>query len=88
MLAAVFSFTSCKKKTEKNVEWNLEDGRIAILYGYGYNDEAFVNKSIDSLREKYSVAEGESTDGLISYFVFPNDFYVSGTSLTRISFLA
>ena len=83
----VFSFTSCKKKAEKPIEWNLDDGRIVILYGYGYNDEDFVGKSLANLREKYSVMDKDSEDGLILYFVFPDDFYVSGTSLTRISYL-
>ena len=89
VLTTLFVFFSCdkNKKNDKKVEWNSEDGKIAILYGYGYNDEEFVNTSLENLSKKFSV-ETEEDPGMIIHFVFPDDFYVSGTSLTRISFLS
>lgn len=98
----LFSLCSCSKKEEEKVDWNIDDGRIVILYGYGYNDEDFVKTSLELLSKNYSVdivksmdvdeseseTENSEEQSLIVHFVFPDDFYVGGTSLTRISFLA
>jgi hypothetical protein len=51
--------------------WHVSNDRICILFGYGYNDEAFVKSMTKELYKKYGAAEN---GGLILPLVFPSDF--------------
>ena len=51
--------------------WHVSNDRICILFGYGYNDEAFVKSMTKELYQKYGAAEN---GGLILPLVFPSDF--------------
>ena len=62
----------------------LTDKHIFVLLGYGYNDEAFVEKTRADLDEKYGL-QTEEKDGLIMLSVFPDDFMRGSTA--RISLL-
>ncbi|MCR4789738.1 MAG: hypothetical protein K5839_01525 [Treponemataceae bacterium] len=80
ILVALLSFTSCKK--EKKVDWNPETGHVALLFGYGYNEDEFVSDIKAKLSDKFGLAEN---GGLVLPLVFPQDFSSAGTG--RISFL-
>ena len=65
-----------KKITEETQQY-LVGKHICVVLGYGYNDEAFVEKTRAMLTRDYGVvSEGE--DGLILLYVFPDDFDVGG----------
>lgn len=55
----------------------LLDKNIAVVIGYGYNDEATVTNLYQLLDLNYGV-EKEDTPGLIKFMVFPDDFMVAG----------
>lgn len=62
--------------------WHVSDEAICVLYGYGYNDDSFVNEMNGVLFERYgNYADG----GKIYPLVFPNDF--KRGSKNYISFL-
>ncbi|MDE6706101.1 MAG: hypothetical protein K2J81_09400 [Treponemataceae bacterium] len=62
----------------------LQGKHIFVLLGYGYNDEAFVEKTRAALEERYGV-QSEEKDGLIMIAVYPDDFMRGSTA--RISLL-
>lgn len=80
-LVLIFVVTGCKKNKPQEAEkiisaWNQEDGNIAIVYGLGYNEKAFLDESISLLQQKYGlINEG----GLIWPIVFPEDFTQKGS---------
>ena len=51
--------------------WHISDEAVCILFGYGYNDAAFVASMTETLSAKYGAA---SDGGLILPIVFPDDF--------------
>ncbi|ERF60377.1 hypothetical protein HMPREF0860_1532 [Treponema socranskii subsp. socranskii VPI DR56BR1116 = ATCC 35536] len=51
--------------------WHVSDEVVCILFGYGYNDAAFVASMTETLSAKYGAA---SDGGLILPIVFPDDF--------------
>ena len=51
--------------------WHVSDEAVCILFGYGYNDTAFVASMTETLSAKYGAA---SDGGLILPIVFPDDF--------------
>ncbi len=62
----------------------LQNKKVAVILGYGYNDEesvSLINKMIDVNYGLWS----EETDGTVKMFIYPDDFQVSGR--TRISLL-
>lgn len=73
------------KKVSAETKAYLEGKNIAIILGYGYNDETNITKITQSLNENFGV-ETEENPGLISIFVYPADFMVAGKE--RISSLA
>ena len=79
---------SCtKKEVVEEVpqpKWTPVEEHIAILFGYGYNDNAFVSSICSVLAEEYGL---EENDGLILPLVYPQDFVVTG-SVARISNLS
>lgn len=56
--------------------------KIAVVFGYGYNDEAFVAATVDELSKKLGLAD---QGGAVLPLVFPDDFMVG--SYGRISLL-
>lgn len=79
------SFNSCTKKEvveEIPVQkWTPVEKHIALLFGYGYNDKAFVDSICSKLAEEYGL---EKENGLILPLIYPDDFLVTG-SIARIS---
>lgn len=79
------SFNSCTKKEvveEIPVQkWTPVEKHIALLFGYGYNDKAFVDSICSKLAEDYGL---EKENGLILPLIYPDDFLVTG-SIARIS---
>lgn len=73
------------RKLNNDEKQFIEDKKIIVVLGYGYNDENSVKVISDGLSENFGL-QTEENDGLIEYFVFPNDF-MRGTS-GRISSLA
>lgn len=65
------------KVTEEDPLSKLEGKNIVVLLGYGYNTEETVTKIRETLGKKYGI-ESENSKGLISLFVYPEDFLVSG----------
>ncbi len=64
----------------------FEEGKtLAVLLGYGYNDSTSIASITQLLNQEYGV-ETADNPGLISIYVYPNDFTVSGKA--RISLLA
>lgn len=51
--------------------WHVSSNRAVVLFGYGYNDKAFVERTLETLYEKYGAAED---GGLIIALVFPDGF--------------
>ncbi|MFA6855995.1 MAG: hypothetical protein WCR31_02190 [Treponema sp.] len=51
--------------------WHVSDDCICILFGYGYNDAAFVHTMTTELYKKYGAAEN---GGLILSLIFPDSF--------------
>lgn len=82
------SFNSCTKKEvveEIPVQkWTPVEKHIALLFGYGYNDKAFVDSICSKLAEEYGL---EKENGLILPLIYPDDFLVTG-SIARISNLS
>lgn len=82
------SFNSCTKKEvveEIPVQkWTPVEKHIAFLFGYGYNDKAFVDSICSKLAEEYGL---EKENGLILPLIYPDDFLVTG-SIARISNLS
>lgn len=82
------SFNSCTKKEvveEIPVQkWSPVEKHIALLFGYGYNDKAFVDSICSKLAEEYGL---EKENGLILPLIYPDDFLVTG-SIARISNLS
>ena len=72
------------KKISPETKAYLEGKNIAVILGYGYNDEANVSRITQSLNENFGV-ETEEKSALISVFVYPTDFMVGGKE--RISSL-
>ena len=72
------------KKLSSQTKAYLEGKNIAVILGYGYNDEATVTGLTQILKNNFGV-ETEENPGLISIFVYPEDFMVSGKQ--RISSL-
>ena len=79
VLLMLFSFASCKKKSDANKSafsaWNPEDGCMAIVFGEGYNDENFIAGTVELLSQKYGL---EKDAGLVWPIIFPDDFLVAG----------
>lgn len=73
------------KKISAETKAYLEGKNIVVILGYGYNDEANIEKITQSLNTNFGV-ETEESQGLISIFVYPADFMVAGKE--RISSLA
>ncbi|MBO5137205.1 MAG: hypothetical protein J6B81_01720 [Spirochaetaceae bacterium] len=57
--------------------------RIAVLFGYGYNDEAFIAKTMQLISSSFGLADN---GGTVIPFVFPDDF--KRGSAARISLLS
>ena len=72
------------RNLDENSKQYLEGKHVFVLLGYGYNDEAFVEKTKTDLDEKFGLLTEES-DGLVKLAVFPNDFMRGSTA--RISML-
>jgi hypothetical protein len=79
ILFLLCSFSSCKKKFEKQQNpfsaWNPDDGCMAVVFGEGYNEENFIAGTVELLSQKYGL---EKDDGLIWPVIFPDDFLVAG----------
>ncbi|MBQ3671299.1 MAG: hypothetical protein II921_07475 [Treponema sp.] len=65
------------KTLDKAATTNLEGKNIAVVLGYGYNKTEEVEKITETLNKDYGVETAESK-GLVSIFVYPDDFLVSG----------
>lgn len=52
--------------------WNADDGIICVLFGYGFNDEAFLDQALSVLGETFGLAE---SGGLVFPVVFPGDLH-------------
>lgn len=50
--------------------WSSEDGIVLILFGYGFNDEEFLNEARELLSSHYGLFED---GGVVSTVVFPDD---------------
>lgn len=83
-ILCVFVFISCTKNKNSKIEPNYENGRVAFLFGYGYNDEEFVERITQLISNKFGLYEN---GGLVVPYVYPKDFYSNGIS-GRISNLA
>ena len=88
LFITLVSFNSCTKKEvveEIPVQkWTPVEKHIALLFGYGYNDKAFVDSICSKLAEDYGL---EKENGLILPLIYPDDFLVTG-SIARISNLS
>ena len=73
-----------QKISEETLQY-LSGKHICVLLGYGYNDEAFIEKTRAMLERDYGLV-GDDEDALILLYVFPDNFDVGGK--TRISKLA
>ena len=72
------------KKISAETKAYLEGKNIIVILGYGYNDEANIEKIKQSLNANFGI-ETEDSTGLVSIFVYPADFMVAGKE--RISSL-
>ncbi len=68
---------------EKSEHWNFSDKKICVLFGYGYNEESFVEEMEKKLSFEFGLAQD---GGLIFPLVFPKDFKIAGRE--RISLLS
>jgi hypothetical protein len=68
--------------TNHTQHWHFSEKHICIVFGYGYNDENFVQSTITELGIKYGL---ESNGGLILPLRYPEDFKHGGSG--RISIL-
>jgi len=55
--------------------WNFSEKKICVLFGYGYNDEKFLDGIKAKLSKEFGLA---SEGGLVLPLVFPNDFKIAG----------
>lgn len=65
-----------KKLNAETKAW-LEGKNVAVILGYGYNEEESISEITQNLNENFGV-ETEENKALISVFVYPNDFMVGG----------
>lgn len=72
------------KKLDDETKTYLNGKNVILILGYGYNDEASIQKITENLTENFGV-QTENNDGLVSIFVYPNDFMSSGKA--RVSSL-
>lgn len=78
----IFSCSKNELKDKSNSrKWEPTDTHVAVLFGYGYNTESFVNEVTSKLSEKFGLQE---EGGLILPLVFPDSFK-SGGVVGRIS---
>ena len=56
---------------------NIKGKTVAVILGHGYNETASVSKITEELNKNFGV-ESEETKALVSLFVYPDDFLVSG----------
>lgn len=88
LFISLVSFNSCtKKEVVEEIpiqKWTPVEKHIALLFGYGYNDKAFVDSICSKLAEEYGL---EKENGLILPLIYPDDFLVTG-SIARISNLS
>src|SRR5574344_3162318 len=56
---------------KKNHRWPETDSVICVVFGYGYNDNAFYSDLCETLEDKYGL---EDEKGLIWPLLFPDDF--------------
>lgn len=63
--------------------WNFSEKKICILFGYGYNDEKFLEEIKQKLSDEFGLAQD---GGKILPLVFPKDFKIAGRE--RISLLS
>ena len=61
--------------------WTDENGIVCVLIGYGFNDDDFVKKAINSLEKKFGLTEN---GGLVLPIVFPDDLHGRISSLRDI----
>jgi hypothetical protein len=73
------------KKISEDTKSYIEGKNVLVILGYGYNDEENVTKITQNLNTNFGV-ETEDKNGLVSIFVYPQDFMVAGKE--RISSLA
>lgn len=87
---AAVSFSSSSKepaklkKLDAETKSYLNGKNIIVILGYGYNDESAISKITENLTENFGV-QTEEKSGLVSIFVYPNDFMSSGKA--RVSSL-
>lgn len=63
--------------------WHKSNSHVVVLFGYGYNDENFVEATKSKLEEKYGSSEN---DGRLISLVFPEDFkHGSRTYITDLA---
>lgn len=72
------------KKLSQENEAFTKNKVIAVIFGYNFNDSAYIEKTTERLNFYYGIYDkDENPDGLIFPIVFPADFSVSGR--TRLS---
>lgn len=55
----------------ENQKWHVTNERIAILLGYGFNEEPFLSQIKDFVKNEFGLSE----DGGLAYFIeYPKDF--------------
>lgn len=72
------------KKLDAQTKAYLNGKNIILILGYGYNDENSIEKITRHMTETFGV-ETEEKLGLVSIFVYPNDFMAAGKA--RVSSL-
>lgn len=72
------------KKLDAQTKTYLNGKNIILILGYGYNDENSIEKITRHMTETFGV-ETEEKPGLVSIFVYPNDFMAAGKA--RVSSL-
>lgn len=63
-------------------KWLPTDKRVIVLFGYGYNDSSFIQKTQEVLGEEFGL---EEESGLIKTLIYPDNFKVGDAE--RISML-
>lgn len=59
--------------SEKNIQtqiWQTTNQKIAILFGYGFNSEEFIEETLTNLNKKFGLTEN---GGLIEPIIYPDD---------------
>lgn len=87
LLAMLCVLSGCEKKSisaEKDNEysWTSDDGVVAVLFGLGYNEQPFMDETVNLLQQKFGL---EKDGGIIWPLYFPEDFKIDG--ITRVSLL-